>query len=82
MERPGEVLAHGQAVLRRWRAGDADTVCDLVLSSLDHLRPWLPWAAGFGPRDAAQFTAQCEQDWESGAAFNYAITSGGEPAAA
>jgi ribosomal-protein-serine acetyltransferase len=77
MERPGEVLEHGPAVLRRWRAADADTVCDLVLGSLEHLRPWLAWAAEFGPRDAARFTGQCERDWESGAAYNYAITSGG-----
>jgi ribosomal-protein-serine acetyltransferase len=80
VERPGELLTCGPVVLRRWRAGDADAVCDLVLTSLEHLRPWLPWTAGFGPRDAAQFTAQCEQDWESGAAFNYAITSGGAAA--
>jgi RimJ/RimL family protein N-acetyltransferase len=44
---------------------------------MEHLRPWLPWAAGFGLEEAAQFTERCEQDWESGAAFNYAITSGG-----
>ncbi len=77
MERPGELLAHGPVVLRRWRAADADMVCDLVLTSLEHLRPWMLWAAEFGLRDAAQFAAQCEQDWESGTAFNYAITSGG-----
>jgi RimJ/RimL family protein N-acetyltransferase len=37
----------------------------------------MTWAAEYGPQDAAQFTEQCEQDWESGSAFNYAITSGG-----
>ena len=77
MKRPGELLEHGPVVLRRWRTADTGTVCDLVLGSLEHLRPWMTWAAGFGPPDAAQFTARCEQDWESGAAFNYAITSGG-----
>ncbi len=77
MERPGELLTRGPVVLRRWRAADADMVCDLVRTSLEHLGPWMPWAAGFGPRDAAQFAEQCEQDWESGAAFNYAIISGG-----
>jgi len=80
MKRPGELLTRGPVVLRRWRAADADTVCDLVVASLEHLRPWMSWAAGFGPRDAARFAAQCEQDWESGAAFNYAIISGGAPA--
>jgi ribosomal-protein-serine acetyltransferase len=77
MKRPGELLEHGPVILRRWRAVDAGMVCDLVLESLEHLRPWMPWAAGFGPQDAARFAEQCEQDWESGAAFNYAILSGG-----
>jgi RimJ/RimL family protein N-acetyltransferase len=77
MRRPGELLTYGPVTLRRWRAADSEAVCDLVLGSLEHLRPWMPWAAGFGPEDAAQFIERCEQDWESGAAFNYAITSGG-----
>jgi ribosomal-protein-serine acetyltransferase len=77
MRRPGELLTYGPVTLRRWRAADSEAVCDLVLGSMEHLRPWLPWAAGFGPEDAAQFTERCEQEWESGTAFNYAITSGG-----
>ena len=77
MRRPGELLTHGPVTLRRWRTADSETVCDLVLGSQEHLRPWMPWAAEFGPQDAAQFTERCEQDWESGTAFNYAITSGG-----
>ena len=77
MERPGESLTHGPVTLRRWRAADTETVCDLVLGSLEHLRPWMSWAAEFGPQDAAWFTEQCERDWESGSAFNYAITAGG-----
>src|SRR5262249_57681308 len=35
------------------------------------------WAGELGAQDAARFTGQCEQDWESGTAFGYAITSGG-----
>ena len=82
MERPGESLTHGPVTLRRWRAADTETICDLVLGSLGHLRPWMSWAAEFGPQDAAQFTEQCERDWEAGSAFNYAIISGGAAAAA
>jgi ribosomal-protein-serine acetyltransferase len=77
MRRPGELLTYGPVTLRRWLAADSEAVCDLVLGSQEHLRPWMPWAAEFGPQDAAQFTERCEQDWESGTAFNYAITSGG-----
>lgn len=49
-----------------------------VTESMDHLRPWMPWAAGYDRGSAADFLRQCEQDWDSGAAFNYAIISGGE----
>jgi ribosomal-protein-serine acetyltransferase len=74
MKRPPEVLSHGPVTLRSWRAADSAAVSDLVLGSLEHLRPWMSWAAQFGPEDAAQFTGQCEQDWVSGTAFSYAIT--------
>jgi ribosomal-protein-serine acetyltransferase len=77
VERPGEVLPYGRVTLRRWRAADAGTVCTLVLGSLEHLRPWMAWAAEFGPQDAAEFTERCEQEWESGTAFSYAITAAG-----
>jgi len=77
MKRPPGILTHGPVTLRRWRAADAETVGGLVLGSQQHLRPWMSWAQEFGPEDAAQFTGQCEQDWDSGTAFNYAITVNG-----
>jgi ribosomal-protein-serine acetyltransferase len=77
MERPAEVLAHGPATLRRWRAGDEDIVFGLVSQSMDHLRPWMPWAAGYSAADAADFTERCEEGWRSGVIFNYAITADG-----
>ena len=46
MERPAETLTHGQVTLRRWHAGDAPVVLRLVTESLEHLRPWMAWAAG------------------------------------
>jgi len=80
MERPAEILSHGQVTLRRWRAADAQLVWRLVRESLEHLRPWMPWAARYDLGTSAEFTRQCEQDWRSGAAFNYAITAGGQAA--
>ena len=74
MERPRETITHEPVTLRRWQAADADRLCLAVIESLDHLRPWMPWAAGYGPDSAAEFLRQSEQDWESGKAFNYAIT--------
>jgi len=79
MQRPAEVLTHGQVTLRRWRATDAQVVCQLVTESLEHLRPWMPWAVRYDAAGAAEYTRHCERDWKTGAAFNYAITTAGEP---
>ncbi|HEY2957719.1 MAG TPA: GNAT family N-acetyltransferase [Actinomycetota bacterium] len=77
MEQPAEVLSHGRARLRRWRAADADEVYRVVSDCLDHLRPWMPWAEGYDRARAAQFVASCEHDWDAGVAYNYAILGGG-----
>jgi ribosomal-protein-serine acetyltransferase len=78
MERPAPTLSYGQITLRRWRAADAQLVWRLVRESLEHLRPWMPWAARYDPDSSEAFARQCEQDWQSGAGFNYAITTGGQ----
>jgi ribosomal-protein-serine acetyltransferase len=72
-DRPDETLEHGPVTLRRWRPGDADAAYLLVGRSLDHLRPWMPWAAGYTREAAAGFIVACDRDWEAGAAYNYAI---------
>jgi ribosomal-protein-serine acetyltransferase len=77
MSEPSEVLENGAVQLRRWRAGDAETVYRVVSESLGHLVPWMPWATGYNHDQAVQFTKQCEQDWRSGIAYQYAITTGG-----
>jgi ribosomal-protein-serine acetyltransferase len=76
MEQPAEVLSHGPARLRRWRRADADTVYRVVMASLDHLRPWMPWAAGYDRERAVHYVNLCEHDWDAGVAYNYAILSG------
>ena len=80
-ERPPEEigldLAGSSASLRRWRAGQAESVYRVVMASMEHLRPWMVWVAGYDRAAAGRFLAQCEHDWEEGAAFNYAITTGG-----
>ncbi len=71
--RPAEVIDAGPAVLRRWRMADLKASSDAVLASLEHLRPWMPWAVDFSRASQAEFLAGCERDWETGAAFNYAM---------
>jgi ribosomal-protein-serine acetyltransferase len=74
MDRPAETLTSGRVRLRRWRTGDADLAYRVVTESLDHLRPWMPWAADYDHDQAVRFTSGSEQDWASGVAYQYAIT--------
>ncbi|HLI35967.1 MAG TPA: GNAT family N-acetyltransferase [Streptosporangiaceae bacterium] len=78
LARPAEVVTYGPVTLRRWRAGDLDALYQAVAESLDHLRPWMPWAAGHSREAHAEFLAGCDRNWESGAEYNYAITTEGQ----
>lgn len=75
MDQRCEILTSGQTVLRRRRAADADTVYQAVRQSVDHLLPWMPWARGYSREDVVRFTTQSEQDWDTGVAFQSAITT-------
>jgi RimJ/RimL family protein N-acetyltransferase len=74
---PDEVIEHGQVTLRRHRVGDVDAVFQAVTESLDHLRPWMPWAANYSRPSAAEFLAKSERDWAAGNEYNYAIRTDG-----
>lgn len=63
--------------MRRWRAADLDAASEAVFASLEHLRPWMPWAVDFSRASQAEFLIGSERDWRSGAAFNYAILADG-----
>lgn len=80
MQRPRETLTHDRVTLHRWRAGPAQAaeLAQAVTESAEQLRPWMPWARGeYGLADAEQFLDSCEQGWDDGREFNYAIRSGG-----
>ena len=78
---PPETLRHAAVSLRRWRPEDAELCFRLVSESLEHLRPWMPWAtASYGLADAREYLSQCEADWAAGTAFQYLIEVGGTPA--
>lgn len=63
--------------LRRWRTTDLDVLDRAINESLEHLAPWMPWAAGHGRPQTAGFLARNREEWETGEAYGYAITSGG-----
>jgi RimJ/RimL family protein N-acetyltransferase len=77
MEQPAEVLRSHNAELRRWHLSDLETLHRVVGESLGHLLPWMPWAARHDQEQTAQYLARCEEQWDAGQAYEYAITSRG-----
>ena len=51
---PPQRLAADGLVVRRLTVADAAAVADAVTASLDHLRPWMPWATEEAATVAAQ----------------------------
>jgi ribosomal-protein-serine acetyltransferase len=76
-DRPDEIIDHGQVRLRRYREDDLDAVFQSVTDSLDHLRPWMPWAADYTRQAASEFLAVSARGWADGSEYNYAIVTDG-----
>jgi ribosomal-protein-serine acetyltransferase len=76
-ERPDEVIEHGPVTLRRYRADDLDALFGAVMESLDHLRPWFPWAADYTRPSAAAYLDGSIRSWADGIEYNYAIFTEG-----
>ncbi|NWF25572.1 GNAT family N-acetyltransferase [Streptomyces sp. PKU-EA00015] len=76
MVQPSETIDCQDFALRRWRAeSDFDALFRMIEESLDHLRPWMPWVARHGRQHTREFLADCDPKWQSGDAYNYAITA-------
>ncbi len=68
-------LPGADTVLRRIRRDDADAVARSVHESLDHLKPWMPWATN-GSDDAGfqrQRLIGVEQLWDRGEEYQYGL---------
>jgi RimJ/RimL family protein N-acetyltransferase len=75
---PPEKLDAAGIGLRRWQQSDLDPLLEIIERSLDHLRPWMPWASAVDLRaGTAGYLTQAGTDWDTGTAFNYAITLDG-----
>jgi RimJ/RimL family protein N-acetyltransferase len=72
---PPERLAAGPLVLRRVAAGDAGPIAAAVAASLEHLRPWMPWATPEAADLRTQLVRVAEADelWEGGTGFIYVM---------
>ena len=75
--RPDEVTENGAVTLRRYREDDVGALLSAVTESLNHLRPWMPWAANYSRESAEEFLASSNQSWDDGTVYNYAITTAG-----
>ena len=71
--RPNELIEHAPVTLRRFRADARDALFQTVTESLDHLRPWMPWAAGYSLASAEEYLAGSIKSWDEGTEYNYAI---------
>jgi ribosomal-protein-serine acetyltransferase len=71
--RPNELIEHASVTLRRFRADDRDALFQAVTESLDHLRPWMPWAADYSLASAEEYLAGSVKGWDEGTAYNYAV---------
>ncbi|MFE9421611.1 GNAT family N-acetyltransferase [Kitasatospora sp. NPDC006697] len=79
--RPPELLdLPGGFVLRRRTTADADPVNQAIVRNIDHLRPWMAWAASSPtPAHTAEMTRVGWQLWEAGTDFMYVLERAGRP---
>lgn len=77
---PPEHVDGGLLVLRRMQPDDAAGIARAVAASMDHLRPWMPWATAEAADPRAQLSRMAEADelWESGKDFIYSVRPAGE----
>ena len=78
MTRAPERIVHGDLVIRRWRRTDALAQATAVRESLDHLRPWMPWAATepLPVEERRAMLARAERAWAAGDEYSYGLFLG------
>lgn len=61
-------ISSPRLTLRHWESTDAGAACAAVADSLDHLRPWMAWAAEEPPddEDFLDMVAHWHREWKEG----------------
>jgi RimJ/RimL family protein N-acetyltransferase len=75
---PPESLTVDAITIRRWRADDTASLDEMVRTSVDHLRPWMPWVQN-EPLSLAERTAKISRwvnEWDAAEDFAFAISDG------
>lgn len=71
---PPDELEAGPVVLRRYEGDELTALLEAVETSLDHLRPWMPWASAEPLEEGlAEFVQRSAVEFRSGENFTYAI---------
>jgi RimJ/RimL family protein N-acetyltransferase len=72
---PPDRVDAGMLVLRRASAEDAEPLAAAVGASLDHLRPWMPWATpdAADPRSQRVRVAEADEMWELGTDYIFSV---------
>jgi RimJ/RimL family protein N-acetyltransferase len=72
---PPETLTLSDCELSRVREVDGEQIALAVLESLDHLRPWMPWANAAAAQVQAQQTRarEAEDQWSQGSDYLYLL---------
>jgi len=74
---PPSDLDADAVVLHRYVGAETERLLAAVRESIEHLRPWMPWAAEEPTYDALdEFVARSAAQWASGDAYNYWLSDG------
>ena len=73
--RPPEQLDAGPVLLRRCGTEESAAVATAIKESLEHLRPWMPWAGpeAADPEHQRARLAGAAQSWDAGTEFVYTV---------
>jgi ribosomal-protein-serine acetyltransferase len=73
--RPSPVILNNPPVsLRPWHEDYAGALHEAVQESVAHVGRWLPWChAGYGLGEARTWIAFCQQHWNSGEQYDFAV---------
>jgi RimJ/RimL family protein N-acetyltransferase len=72
---PPEQVDAGLLILRRLRLADTVAIAAAVAASMDHLRPWMPWATpdAADPRTQRIRVAEADEMWAQGTDYIYSV---------
>lgn len=76
--RPPTTAFGERVVVRRYEMSDAAALHEAIVHSVDHLRPWMPWAS-FEPlalADREELIADWLERWDAAEDFNFGVFEG------